>query len=169
MMPAPSIRNASIQDSGAISDLIRLSFRDVAQRFSLTKDNCPRHPSNCTKAWVEADLERGDCYFVLETEQEAVGCVALENTDSGPWELKRLAVSPGHRRQGLGRSLVEYAVAFARENGATEVCIGIIADYVELKDWYSRLGFVEAETKRFAHLPFPVTYMKLTISKSLSD
>jgi hypothetical protein len=43
--------------------------------------------------------------------------------------------------------------------GAKQIGIGIISDDTELKLWYQRIGFVEKETKEFAHLPFLVTFM----------
>jgi hypothetical protein len=39
------------------------------------------------------------------------------------------------------------------------VSIGIIAEHIKLKKWYLKLGFIEASTKKFDHLPFDVTYM----------
>jgi hypothetical protein len=41
--------------------------------------------------------------------------------------------------------------------------IGIIAAHEILKAWYERLGFVEKETRTFAHLPFDVKYMHYRI------
>ena len=47
----------------------------------------------------------------------------------------------------------------ARNLGAKEISIGIISEQAELKLWYQKIGFVEGETKEFAHLPFLVTFM----------
>jgi len=51
--------------------------KDVAERFNLTRDNAPRHPSNCTAEWVQEDMERGVSYFIIEDENHVAGCVAL--------------------------------------------------------------------------------------------
>jgi len=61
------------------------------------------------------------------------------------------------RRAGLGRRLVDRALQEARFSGAAAVSIGIIA---ELRDWYRRIGFVEAETRRFDQLPFEVEFLR---------
>ena len=50
-------------------------------------------------------------------------------------------------------------LAAAKHYGAQQLGIGIIARDLELKDWYRRFGFIEGETKKFAHLPFMVTFM----------
>jgi len=154
-----NIRTASSGDVELVASIIHCSFQDVAKRFSLTKENCPTNPSNCTADWIKADQERGVQYFVLECGEAAVGCVGLETDGHGQWHLKRLAVVPDYRRQGFGGSLVQYALEHGRQNGANEVGLGIIADHTELKEWYCRLGFTEVETRSFEHLPFRVTCM----------
>ena len=66
MKQAITIRDAGPQDAEMIAGVIRPLFQDVAVRFSLMRDNCPKHPSNCTTAWVESDLERGVHYLLSE-------------------------------------------------------------------------------------------------------
>jgi len=163
MKQAISIRDARPQDAETIAGVIRRSFQDVAVRFSLTRDNCPKHPSNCATAWVEADLERGVQYFILSHNSEPIGCVGLEKAGSDLFYLERLAVLPERRRNGFGRRLVDHALSLAEAGNAHRVSIGVIAEQTELKEWYARLGFVEKETKRFPHLPFRVTFMELNI------
>jgi N-acetylglutamate synthase-like GNAT family acetyltransferase len=117
------IREANTADIPLLSRLIRESFRDVAERFCLTAENCPKHPSNCTDAWVENDLKRGVAYFILEKDNTAAGCVALEKASADVCYLGRLAVAPRCRKN----------------------------------------GFVEAEVKAFAHLPFTVALMTYAV------
>ena len=54
----------------------------MAKRFDLTKENAPRHPSNCTEDWIKKDMKRGITYFVMENENVIAGCVALEVANS---------------------------------------------------------------------------------------
>ena len=157
------IRTADTADVPLLSRLIRDSFRDVAERFGLTSENCPKHPSNCTEEWIEKDLARGVTYYVLGYEGIPVGCVALEKANHELCYLERLAVMPTYRRKGLGKALVDYIVVQARALDAKQISIGIIAKQIELKTWYQKLGFVEGETKEFAHLPFRVTLMSCNL------
>jgi len=53
------IRKANPFDVSLLSGLIRDSFYDVAERFGITPENCPKHPSNCTDKWIERDFRRG--------------------------------------------------------------------------------------------------------------
>ncbi len=113
-MVNPKIRAGGQKDIGILTEIIRSSFRDVADRFGLTQENCPTHPSNCTVDWVQRDMDRRVTYFVLEDNGLASGCVALELADSELCYLERLAVRPPQRRRGLGRALVEYVLAEAK-------------------------------------------------------
>ena len=163
-----TIRDAATGDTELLAALVREAFLDVAERFRLTAENCPKHPSNCTRAWIEADLARGVRYGVLSRDGAPVGCVAVEKAREDRCYLERLAVRPGQRRQGFGRRLALHAIDEARRIGAGRVGIGIIAEQAELKRWYARLGFVETETRRFAHLPFAVCLMEIALDPCLS-
>ncbi|MFC1825374.1 GNAT family N-acetyltransferase [Thermodesulfobacteriota bacterium] len=153
------IRMATREDVSQLSQLIRKAFSDVADRFELTIDNCPTHPSNCTDEWIRSALAKGVTYFILEEDLRPCGCVALESADSDICYLERLAVLPEYRRAGLGKSLVSHALKEASEMGALRIEIGIIAAQTELQAWYAKQGFVFNRTEHFDHLPFEVTFM----------
>lgn len=154
-----TIRQASLDDVALIVDLTRRSFRDVADRFRLTDETCPHHPSHCTTESVSSALANGVRYFILETDGGPAGCVALERADGELCYLKRLGVLPAHRRRGFGAALVNHVLAQARQGGTPRVEIGIIAELTELQSWYEKFGFVMKETKRFPHLPFTVAIL----------
>jgi N-acetylglutamate synthase-like GNAT family acetyltransferase len=160
------IRICTKGDSQILAEAIRKSFQDVAERFGLTQENAPRHPSNCTADWIRKDMERSVTYFAIENKNHVVGCVAYEQANSEVCYLERLAVLPNHRRRGFGKALVERVVSEAKHLGVNYVTIGIIAEHTELKDWYKGMGFVEGESKRFPDLPFGVTVMSYEISRS---
>jgi len=153
------IRTGTNDDIAILTATIRNAFRDVAERFGLTPENAPRHPSNFTAEWLQKDLERGVTYFLIEKEGAPVGCVAREMANPEVCYLERLAVLPGERRRGIGSALVDCVLADARRLGARQVGIGIIAEQTELKNWYKKIGFVEGENKTFPHLPFRVAFL----------
>jgi N-acetylglutamate synthase-like GNAT family acetyltransferase len=159
------IRICTKDDTRILAETIRKSFQDIAERFGLTRENAPRHPSNCTVDWLRKDMERGVIYFAIENRKHVVGCVALEQANTGVCYLERLAVPPGHRRRGFGKALVEHVLSEAKRLGVNYVSIGIIADHTELKDWYKRLGFIEGESREFPNLPFGVTSMSYGVKK----
>ena len=154
---------ADQKDADRLADIIRNSFADVAVRFDLTPENCPKHPSNCTPEWIEGDLARGVRYFVLTTDGQDVGCVGVERASETVCYMERLAVLPEHRTDGCGTRLARHAIEQARAWGAASVGIGIIAADQRLQRFYESLGFEAGETKTFAHLPFEVAFMRLSI------
>jgi N-acetylglutamate synthase-like GNAT family acetyltransferase len=160
------IRVCTKEDAGILARTIRKSFQDVAERFGLTRENAPRHPSNCTVDWIRKDVERDVAYFAIENRNHVIGCVALEQAPRQVCYLERLAVLPDYRRRGFGKALVEHALSEAERLGAHCVSIGIIAEHTELKDWYKGLGFAEGESKGFPDLPFGVTVMAYDVKRS---
>jgi GNAT superfamily N-acetyltransferase len=161
-----TISAAGAGDADVLSRIIRQSFQDVASRFGLTPENCPKHPSNCTRAWIEADHARGVQYVILFREGEPVGCAGLERPQPDLCYLERLSVLPGMRRRGLGRTLALHTMDRARNMGARKISIGIIAGQTELIRWYAGLGFGAVATKRFAHLPFAVRFMEYIVDQT---
>jgi len=153
------IREASHADLPTIAMLVSESNKDVAVRFGLNAENCPKHPSFCTENWVQADLARGETYFILEDQSEPIGCVAYECPRPGLAYLNRLSVLPAHRNKGAGARLVQHIVEHARSLSVQTISIGVIGEHTDLQRWYNKLGFKDEETRRFPHLPFSVKYM----------
>lgn len=158
-----NIREATSHDAATFAALISASNRDVAAQFGLTFENCPKHPSFCTEDWIKADLARGERYFLAEEAAEPIACVAFELADAGVAYLNRLSVLPVHRRSGIGAHLVEHVIALARSKHRHSLSIGVIGEHTNLQRWYGKLGFVTGDSRRFAHLPFSVTYMTLAL------
>jgi ribosomal protein S18 acetylase RimI-like enzyme len=59
--------------------------------------------------------------------------------------LAELYVAPARRGQGLGRALMEAAIALARERGADHMDLGTSEDDVAARGLYERFGFVNRE------------------------
>jgi GNAT superfamily N-acetyltransferase len=153
------IKTATIDDSAILTELVRNSYRDVAQRFDLTTENCPKHPSNCTEDWILHDFTRGVSYYIIAHNGRPAGCAALEIPEPDLGYLERLAVLPAERRKGIGRRLVDHVFDRANASGVKKISIGIIGAQTDLKRWYQKIGFIEGATKKFEHLPFLVTFM----------
>ena len=158
------IREASPDDAVLVARLVAESNKDVAERFGLTADNCPKHPSQCTADWVRADLSRGERYFIACDDAQPIACVAYERSTADLAYLNRLSVLPAWRRQGVGEHLVRCIVERARADGVAAISIGVIAGHDALQRWYRKLGFVDGETRKFAHLPFAVSYMSYPLA-----
>ena len=156
------VRTAGRQEISLLAHLIRESYQDVAERFNLTPHNCPKHPSSCTRDWVEKDMIRGVVYYCLDQEKKSIGCAAFEKSSAEEGYLERLAVLPGYRQNGIGKFLVDHVFEVAKISGVSRIGIGIISEQLELKRWYVNMGFVEQEIKTFSHLPFKVSLLAYT-------
>ena len=141
-------------------DVIRESFKDVADEFGLTEGNCPTNPAFITLERLETLREKGTEFFGLYEEEEQIGFVAIEKADTGVFYLEKLAVLPRHRHNGHGKNLVEFVCDHATAAGGTTVSIGIMENHTLLKNWYKTLGFIETGAKQFPHLPFVVCFME---------
>jgi amino-acid N-acetyltransferase len=72
---------------------------------------------------TRADIEKslGD-FYIFEIDQNPVACVALHTwPEHGKGELACLYVSPSHENQGIGRKLIQFVEARAREAGLNEL------------------------------------------------
>ena len=146
-----------------LAHLVQKSYGDVAERFNLTPQNCPKHPSNCTSDWVEKDMNRGVRYYCLDLDEKTIGCVAFEKARAQEGYLERLAVWPEYRQNGFGKMLVHHVFEVAKTSGVSRIGIGIISEQQDLKQWYVKMGFVEQEIKTFSHLPFKVSLLAYTL------
>lgn len=153
------IRKAKKSDIGVLVALIHESFLDVAEKFALTADNCPKFPAFNAEERIESDFEKGLKFYILEEAGQACGCIALEKANPDLCYLGRLAVLAQHRNKGFGQALVNHVFKQAEKAGFKRVEIGIISKHRKLKNWYWKLGFVDKGTKKFGHLPFTVAFM----------
>jgi len=154
---------ASSEDAATIADLVRRSFAETAERFNLTPENAPTHPSNCRAEWITNALDKGIIYYLVKLEQTPCGCAAMEQANPEVCYLEKLAVLPEFRHNGLGAQLVEHVRIQCGKLGAKRIEIGIIEKDIRLKDWYLLQGFKEKNTAQFEHLPFSVLFMQLEL------
>lgn len=141
-------------------DIIRQSFKTVADEFNLTQHNCPTHPSFITYEALLNLNKKGARFFGTFIQDQQIGFIAVEKSDDGLYFIEKLAVVPQHRHQGYGESLVRSAMEFIRNNKGKKISIGIINEHTVLKNWYKGLGFLDVSTKKFDHLPFTVCFME---------
>ncbi len=85
-------------------------------------------------------------FYVCESDGQITGCCALEIMWRDLAEIKSLSVGPGHQTQGIGRQLVEAAVAEAVELGLRQVFA-----LTRSQGFFERLGFRAVDRNSLPH------------------
>jgi ribosomal-protein-alanine N-acetyltransferase len=67
---------------------------------------------------------------------------------AGEAELLTIAVDPAHRRQGLGRTLVEAFLAEARQRGAETAFLEVAEDNTAARTLYTAAGFTQTGRRK---------------------
>lgn len=86
-------------------------------------------------------LRKGGHIFMVYAGDEAVGCVALIPMGDGIYELSKMAVSPKLRGLGIGRRLLQHAIAQARLIGAKSLFLASNAKLADAVHLYESIGF----------------------------
>lgn len=69
-------------------------------------------------------LRKGGHIFMVYADAKPVGCVALMPMGNSVYELSKMAISPHLRGQGIGRRLLQHAIAQAKLIGAKSLFSG---------------------------------------------
>lgn len=152
--------DTELEKSAAV---IRGAFSTVAAEFGITKENCPSHPAFMSADRLRIMKGHGVSLFGLFENSAQIGFVAVGKASGGLYFIEKLAVLPEHRRNGLGKRLMDYALDHVKQEGGNKLSIGIIDEHRVLKAWYADYGFVETGVRRFEHLPFAVCFMEKQI------
>jgi predicted N-acetyltransferase YhbS len=117
---------------------------DLRELFELAEDSRPQ---------LDAYIEAGEV-LVARDGPDTIGHAQLVPTGSaGVIELKNLAVATTRQRSGIGRRLVDAAIARARCDGWTQLVVATAAADVGNLRFYQRLGFRFFAVERDAFTP----------------
>jgi len=103
---------------------------------------------------VNSILLKGGYIFMAYFGAEAVGCVALIPMQDGIYELSKMAVSPHRRGKGLGRRLLQHAIAHARGLGAKSLFLGSNMRLKEALHLYESVGFRHVKPESIPPMPY---------------
>ena len=159
------IREVRREDIPECVDLIKKSFRTVADEFGYTEENAPRFTAFATTEdrllWHMFCEHRS--MFVYEEDGVLCGYYSLLIQDNNECELNNLAVLPEYRHKGIGKQLLEHAYSTARDSGCKLMNIGIVEENKLLRKWYEDNGAVHVGTQKYDFFPFTCGYMKKEI------
>jgi len=99
-------------------------------------------------------LRKGGHIFMVYSDANPVGCVALMPIGNGVYELSKMAVSPHLRGQGIGRRLLEHAIAQAKLIGAKSLFLGSNAKLASAVHLYESVGFRHVPPENLPRMPY---------------
>jgi putative acetyltransferase len=86
-------------------------------------------------------LLKGGRIFLAFVSGEPAGCVALIPVGGGEYELSKMAVTPRLRGLGIGRRILEHAIAQARAMNAASLFLGSNSSLKNAIHLYESAGF----------------------------
>ena len=116
----------------------RAMKKDIRAIINLTKNSVASDELvKRTRAGIERTIND---FYIFETDKNPVACIALHQLDQNKGELACLYVSPNYENQGVGRKLIQFVEAKAREMGLSEV---IALSTQAFTYFQSKGGFIE--------------------------
>ena len=156
------IREVFHEDIPACVNIIKQSFKTVADEFGFTEENAPRFTAfaiNEERLLWQFDNENRPMY-VYEEAGVLCGYYSLLIQENNECELNNLAVLPEYRHRGIGKQLLEHAYSAARDHDCKLMNIGIVEENTKLRKWYEENGAVHLGTHKFDFFPFTCGYMR---------
>jgi GNAT superfamily N-acetyltransferase len=108
-----------------------------------------------TNADEIAAITRAGQLAVARMDGKLVGAVRLQRLDGSLGEFGMLVASPSHRGLGIGRRLVAFAEAWARDQNLSRMQLEVLVPRTWthpvkefLRDWYTRIGYRHVRTGR---------------------
>ncbi|TWI01889.1 ribosomal protein S18 acetylase RimI-like enzyme [Luteimonas cucumeris] len=90
----------------------------------------------------------GRILFAVDARERATGTVALKHEGGGVYELTKMAVEPGHQGAGIGRALMQAALATYRSLDGRELFLESSSKLVPALQLYASVGFVHKPAPR---------------------
>lgn len=133
------IRNIQVTDNPLLSKIVKSTLVE----FGANHPNTVYYDAT-TDALFELFQKKGAVYFVAELNGEVVGGGGLYPTDGLPadtCELVKMYLLPQGRGTGLGRTLIEKSLHFAKEAGYKNVYLETMPELKQALNVYAKFGF----------------------------
>jgi ribosomal protein S18 acetylase RimI-like enzyme len=98
-------------------------------------------PWSWTPSRVLRSISGRDSSVVVARRQPGIAAFAIMHFGDETAHLNLLAVAARHRRQGLGRRLMEWLTATASEAGIFRIDLELRAQNQTAREFYERMGF----------------------------
>jgi len=141
----PRLRLADNKDCGKVTELVY----GVLREYDLKPD--PAATDIDIQDIEQSYFERGGVFYVLgEKDGTIIGAYGLYLIDKQTCELRKMYLHNAHRGKGLGKMLLEDALAKARQIGFKKMTLETASVLKEATSLYKRYGFIEYEPEHLS-------------------
>ena len=156
--PTPRLRRASNEDCEQVTSLVY----GVLKEYGLEPD--PQATDADLEDIEQSYLARGGTFFVLEDQDGSIiGAYGLYPLGNQTCELRKMYLHNSHRGRGLGKFLLDSALAEARRLGFGRMTLETASVLKEAVALYERYGFVEYEPDHMSARCDQAYMLELTI------
>jgi putative acetyltransferase len=138
-MSTVNIRTIQPADNQALAVIIRNALAE----FGANKPGTVYYDAT-TDALYELFRQQGSIYYVAEENGVLIGGAGIypsPGLPTGTCELVKMYLSPAARGKGIGKGLIEKALAFAKEAGYRNVYIETMPELRKAMSVYEKVGF----------------------------
>jgi putative acetyltransferase len=138
MLPV-NIRTIQPADNQALAVIIRNALAE----FGANKPGTVYYDAT-TDALYELFRQEGSIYYVAEENGVLIGGAGIypsPGLPAGTCELVKMYLTPAARGKGIGKALIEKALAFAKETGYRHVYIETMPELRKAMSVYEKFGF----------------------------
>lgn len=115
-MSSPSSVQVRTFRSGDEADFRRLNEAWIAKYFGVEAKDLEAFDDPMSKI-----VAKGGEIFLAMIDDSVVGCVALIKMSDGEYELAKMATDENFQRRGIGRAVINAAIAWARLKDARRI------------------------------------------------
>ena len=135
----PVIRNIQPADNPYIASIIRNSLAE----FGANKPGTV-YFDDSTDSLYELFQKQKAAYFIALLNKEIIGGAGIYPTEGLPadtCELVKMYLQPGARGKGIGKTLIERSLSFAKEAGYKKVYLETMPELKQALNVYAKFGF----------------------------
>lgn len=103
---------------------------------------------------VGSIIDAGGFIFMATAGRVPVGCCALLPMEPGAFEVAKMAVTENLRGRGIGRKVLEYAIAYAKKIGATRLYLETNRKLANAIHLYESIGFQHVSPDQVIPSPY---------------
>lgn len=140
-----SVRPKGERDVDAVANLLA----EIAREGRWIATEWPFDVPARARSMRDGLLRRWCVGWVAIDEREIVADLTIFDIDAAEPELGMLVAAP-YRRRGIGRALLDEALAWARANGKTALTLRVFPDNDAARALYASAGFVDKLVQRAA-------------------